>query len=226
MFSNQPGHPKVPCFLEVFCYIKSTKKHGTFGCPGRDSKRIGFLGHFLGSCCFVSFGFMFSFLVCWHFLAFCPQMRLNPVDFLCFLPRSYIRLMLFFVLCALCLAFWFWLFVWFWFGFALALVWFCFWFWVLLLFVLDGLVLVLFSFVWLCLIVSVCLVWFGFGLGLIFVLLWLWFCFYFNFDLLWFGLDLLLFCFFLEDPRSCLLFGVQKIKIGSTAIKTRVLHRF
>ena len=29
-----PGHPKVPCFLEVFCYIKPTKKHGTFGGPG------------------------------------------------------------------------------------------------------------------------------------------------------------------------------------------------
>ena len=28
-----PGHPKVPCFLEVFCYIKPTKKH-SFGCLG------------------------------------------------------------------------------------------------------------------------------------------------------------------------------------------------
>ena len=27
--------PKVPCFLEVFCYIKPSKKHGTFGGPGR-----------------------------------------------------------------------------------------------------------------------------------------------------------------------------------------------
>ena len=29
-----PGHPKVPCFLEVFCYFKPTKKHGTVGCLG------------------------------------------------------------------------------------------------------------------------------------------------------------------------------------------------
>ena len=28
-----PGHPKVPCFLEVFCYIKPPKKH-SFGCLG------------------------------------------------------------------------------------------------------------------------------------------------------------------------------------------------
>ena len=28
-----PGHPKVPCFLEVFCYIKPSKKH-SFGCLG------------------------------------------------------------------------------------------------------------------------------------------------------------------------------------------------
>ena len=31
--------PKVPCFLEVFCYIKPTKKHGTFGGPGRFALR-------------------------------------------------------------------------------------------------------------------------------------------------------------------------------------------
>ena len=29
-----PGHPKVPCFLEVFGFLKPTKKH-SFGCPGR-----------------------------------------------------------------------------------------------------------------------------------------------------------------------------------------------
>ena len=29
-----PGHPKVPCFLEVFGYLKATKKH-SFGCLGR-----------------------------------------------------------------------------------------------------------------------------------------------------------------------------------------------
>ena len=31
--SHPPGHPKVPCFSEVFCYIKPTKKH-SFGCLG------------------------------------------------------------------------------------------------------------------------------------------------------------------------------------------------
>ena len=30
---NMPGPPKI-CFLEVFCYIKPTKKYGTFGCLG------------------------------------------------------------------------------------------------------------------------------------------------------------------------------------------------
>ena len=31
-----PGSPKV-CFLEVFCCLEPTKKHGTFGSLGRDS---------------------------------------------------------------------------------------------------------------------------------------------------------------------------------------------
>ena len=34
LFSTLPGPPKVPCFSEVFCYIKPTKKHGIFGGPG------------------------------------------------------------------------------------------------------------------------------------------------------------------------------------------------
>ena len=33
-----PGPPKVPCFLEVFCYIKPTKKH-SFGCLRRAEQR-------------------------------------------------------------------------------------------------------------------------------------------------------------------------------------------
>ena len=34
-----PGHPKVPCFLEVFCYIPTNQNHSV-GCLGRKTKHF------------------------------------------------------------------------------------------------------------------------------------------------------------------------------------------